>query len=164
MRKSIKIITSLLLAGVFLLSFTGLRLLLHHCMGCDTYEMHLFSKVDPCCATSDQTASTANYSCSAEATAASCCNLPAESSKGVSCENCCDDQVVYIKNKYEFVSGKTQLRVELPVLAHFGFFNHPIGSAPVQIISFSSSNHNEPPPPKLAGKSFVLFSHQIKIG
>jgi hypothetical protein len=161
MQKAIKIILSMLLAGVFLLSFTGLRLLLHHCMSCDSYEIQLFSNVEKCCPASEVTANLESSCCMAEPDSQGCCSNHQDAGKENSHEACCEDKVVYIQKDFEFVNGTHQPRLEQPVMAHFGFFNHLIESAPLKTII--KPDYIEPPP-KYVGKQFVLFSHQIKIG
>jgi len=42
MQNFIKHILTWVLAGIFLVSFTGLRLLIHHCMACESSEVYLF--------------------------------------------------------------------------------------------------------------------------
>ena len=154
MKKIITISFSLLLAATFLMSYTGLRLLIHHCMSCESTGLAVFSQQQSCCLEQDEEATV----CDISSTSASCC-IPAE---GEACENCCSEEVVYLKKDFEFSKDRQQPRIEsVPVDVFADLFGNEIIHSVTsnQVVSFNNTD----PPPKLTGKAFVLFSHQLKI-
>lgn len=160
MQKFTKHIMTLLLAGLFLVSFTGVRLLIHQCMACDTSAMYVFADAKSCCE-DPTTPNTEHTACAINANEqGSCCSE--ENTEGT-CENCCNNEVVYVKNDYEVAHERQLPRVE-PVLVDAEVFTHSIFS-----IHFNVRGENylfpstvDPPPRKVA-KEFLLFAHQLKI-
>ncbi len=159
MGKVFKNVLLIILGAIFLLSFTGLRLLLHSCMGCSISEMHLFTLDENCCIGSEQTLA-ADYSCCAAAEAISCCS---DALPDPDCSNCCEDELVYLINDYELLNSKSEIHIRTQLLAHLVGLSELMNYAPSQSSALLSANYY-PPPPAYVGRAFVLFSHQIKIG
>lgn len=148
------------LGSVFLLSFTGLRLLLHSCMGCSTSEMHMFAVDDNCCNTREQNLA-ADYSCClAIAETISCCSDPLTEADS---SNCCEDKVVYLINDYELLNKKSEIHIGPQVAAHHVWHTELMNCASAQAQASLPVNYYLPPP-TYVGREFILYSHQIKIG
>ncbi|MFW5707852.1 MAG: hypothetical protein ACOCX0_02160 [Bacteroidota bacterium] len=159
MKKITTTILSLLLATTFLLSFAGIRLLLHHCVACETTDVNLFVQNADCCTHSNGSASDASCELPAEGTASCCASQTSEEQ----CDNCCEDEIVYLKNDYELNKERNQVKVE-PVALQLEL-------SPINLLQQTVETTDEPafvnyipPPPSYVGKAFVLFTRQIKIG
>lgn len=155
-KKIITISLSLLLATTFLMSYTGMRLLIHHCMSCDTTGLAMFSQQQSCCLDAQQ--DDGMILCDITTASASCCTASEDSA----CENCCSEEVVYLKKDFEFSNDRQQPRIEaVPVDVTADLFGDEIlhSDQSNQVVSFNNTD----PPPKLTGKAFVLFGHQLKI-
>ena len=156
MQNFLKHILTWVLAGIFLVSFTGLRLLIHHCMACESSDIYLFAQVDDCCEHHNHEHNSEN-TCSLNSDGSvSCC-----ADKDSQCENCCENEVVYIMNDYEVLVERQQFKVEpfefevASILLNDLYENHRRENKQ----GFSDSFI---PPPKWVGKDFILFSHQLK--
>lgn len=150
----------MLLAGLFLVSFTGVRLLVHHCMGCETSAMYVFADAGSCC-DFPATSNAEHAACAVNAgDQGSCCS--AENTEN-SCENCCDNEVVYVKNEYKVSHERQVLRVE-PVLVDAEVFTHALFSLQFDVRGEKNlfPSTVDPPPRKVA-REFILFAHQLKI-
>lgn len=160
MQKFGKHILTLILASLFLVSFTGIRLLIHHCTACDTSAMYVFADVRSCCDTPFIPGSE-NTSCSINTNeSGSCC---AEEKPEDSCENCCDNEVVYVKKDYE-VSHERQVPRVNPVQVDAGVFSYSLLPTHLKDTcdKFLFPSTVDPPPGKVA-RDFILFTHQMKI-
>lgn len=162
MRLFLKTIPAMILATIFLVSLTGIRLLIHHCMACDTKEVSLVANFDGCCEHHQE-----NYShqgtitCSFPLTGESSCCV--EFGQCGMDEDCCRDEVIYLVNDYELTHERQSIRIESLMVA----LN--IETSFCSLICFSDNNDFIPqnyaePPPRIVGKEFVLFTRQIKIG
>ncbi len=147
---------ALVLASFFLVSFTGFRLLVHHCMGCEMTEVVFAGSPADCCH-KEQDAET--NSCCTEygdpAGSNAACSLDLNS-------ECCDIQTIYLKGDFELVSERSTVKIEVPVLAAFVFIAETAWDQEPKIL-FHGTTTFEDPPPRLTGRDFVLYSHQLKI-
>ncbi len=149
-----------MLAGLFLVSFTGVRLIIHHCMACDVSALYVFADARSCC----ENPGTYNAECTVCTVSvdeySSCCS---EENPENSCENCCDNEVVYVKNDYEVSHERQVPRVE-PVLVDAEAFTHSFFPFHFEIRDeqYLFPSTVDPPPRKVA-RDFVIFTHQIKI-
>lgn len=156
MRKSGIKIFSLLLASVFLLSFTGLRLLSHYCTGCQTEDVSLFTEMQSCCSNHQHEES---MQCDLEMAVDTCCT----EDQPVPCSNCCSEQVIYVKHKYEVVTYSEQLRL-LPVMITIPVFvYHHLSAQKVTGDELSFGLFSAQPPSRIVGKEFLVYSHQLKL-
>lgn len=152
-----------LLASMFLVSFTGIRLLIHQCLACDSTDIALlgFAAED---------ASDLHNKHAGEAV----CHLPLETAEDPACceshehdhadhcGDCCETEVHYLKNDYKVSLEKMEVRVmpiEVAVLIH-NLLPAPEGDAPA-VIKHRARPDNAPP--RIAGRDFVIYSHQLKI-
>lgn len=158
MKQYLRHFLAFLLAAFFLVSFTGFRLLVHHCLGCDTTEIMFAQESVSCCATSH----TLNAHKEVDA-AASCCHSSEQSQCGLPIESeCCDLEVIYLKAELEGTPNKLVQKIEPPVFdviaemlgCHDNLLPTQLSSATVPTVD---------PPPRRVGKDFVLFAHHIKI-
>lgn len=160
MQKFVKHILALIMASLFLVSFTGVRLLIHHCMACDTSAMYVFAEAKSCC--EDPTTHNVEHTaCAINANEqSSCCS---EVITENSCDNCCNNEVVYVKNDYEVSHERQVPRVE-PVLVNAEIITYSLFSLHfnVQEENYLFPSTVDPPPRKVA-RDFVIFSHQLKI-
>ena len=158
MQNIIKYILTWTLAGLFLVSFTGLRLLIHQCMACESSDVSLFYQVDNCCERNSKNNDHENTCQLPINETSSCCSVSDTDSQ---CENCCKDEIVYLINEYDVSLDRKQYKIE------------PIGFEIASILlnelhGFDSKQYNfiphnnSIPPPKWVGKDFILYSHQLK--
>ncbi len=150
------------LATIFLVSLTGIRLLIHHCMACDTKEISLVAYADDCCDHHQENhAHHGTNSCSFPLTGEkSCC---AESGQCGMDEDCCKDEVIYLVKDYELSHERQTIRVEAVMIAIHADLNFLSLFNDLEKEFFTPHNYAEPPP-RIVGKDFILFTHQIKIG
>jgi hypothetical protein len=154
MQKLMRNTITLMLAVIFLVSFTGLRLLLHHCMGCNISDYSLLTSVESCCsATPEHQACTATL-------AISCCS--STSGENNTCDDCCQDEVIYLKNDYQLVNAQQENRIE-PVELSVPAAIFLMAEMELPETKFTSGNHAHDPPPMLTGRDFIIFSHQLKV-
>lgn len=152
MQKFVKYVMSMVLASLFLVSFTGIRLLMHHCLACDSSALYLFADVSDCCAQDSCSINTDSIN--------SCCTTE---DTHFQCENCCEDEVLYVKNDYE-ISKDRQIGRLQPVLV--GSPELTLSSQIIQPVFADESSSlfsNTDPPPRKVAREFVLFAHQLKI-
>lgn len=158
MQSILKHIFTWILATIFLVSFTGLKLLIHHCMACESSDVYLMVRVDDCCEQQNQNQNHENTCQLPFAEAESCCSSNDTQSP---CENCCDDEVVYVKNDYDISPDRQKFKigpVEYKVVSIL--LNELYG---FESSEFNFTHHNNfIPPPKWVGKDFILYSHQLK--
>lgn len=146
---------ALILASFFLVSFTGFRVLVHHCFGCDTSEIVITGVDHDCC----QTKYADDDSCCTENALLPGNHKACDIEHG---EGCCDSKPIYLKGDFELISERTTIKIESPVLAALvvgveTIANHKPGAFSPRTTTF------EEPPPRLTGRDFVLYSHQLKI-
>lgn len=160
MNRVLQHIMALLLASFFLVSFTGVRLFVHHCMGCGTSELVFAAEPMTCCAT----VSHDDHDAAAQTgEGATCCALPGSGQCGLDAgHECCEFEVVYLKGDFQLASHKVVARIEAPV-----FDTLPVLAAEIHVAVVTHQTiPNDPstgPPPRFTGRSFVIYSHQIKI-
>jgi hypothetical protein len=156
MKNAIRHTLVFLLVGFFLVSFTGFRLLVHHCMGCEMTEIVFAGSPADCCHT-EQGAET--NSCCTENTdpagSNAVCGLDLDS-------ECCDLQTIYLKGDFDLVSERSTVKIEVPVLAAFVFVAETAWDQETISLVHGPTTF-EDPPPRLTGRDFVLYSHQLKI-
>ncbi len=186
-------LASILLACSFLVSFTGMRLLVHHCAGCGTSEVVFMGDASACCmnpsdgsvayllagtynpsagnGTDAETDKRASLGCCADAGAIygadteaslSCCAAAAQSCGLSGQQGCCNFESIYLKADLKLTVEKPLPRVEVPVSDIAVLFPALLG-----LTSFASpllaTNFAIDPPPRLTGRDFVLYSHQLKF-
>ncbi len=155
---------ALTLATIFLMSFTGVRLLIHHCLGCDTTDIALFSLVTDDCNSlhhKHTEAATCHISFDDDGHTGCCPGYDADN-PAHSCENCCKTETHYLKNDYEMQSERNEKRIEAPVLAVLLHFVTPYILE--EIPSKTSLQHYpETEPPTPVGRDFVIFAQRLKI-
>ncbi len=162
MIQTIRQTTALLLAAFFLVSFTGMRLLVHHCMGCDTTGIVFAAAQPDCCGHAGK----ADPMDGAGETA--CCALPGPAAEPPACglngpDGCCRIEVVYLKNDAELASERPVVRVEAPALVVLHALASGEGLLTDREPESLSGTSKTDPPPRLTGREFILFSHHLKI-
>ncbi len=186
-------LASILLACSFLVSFTGIRLLVHHCAGCGTSEVVFLGDASACCMnpsdgsvafllagtynasvgneTDAETDKRASLSCRADTgvisvadmeASLSCCAAAAQSCSLSGQEGCCNFESLYLKADLNLTVEKPLPRVEVPVSDVAVLFPAML-SLSVFASSLLAPNCFIDPPPRLTGRDFVLYSHQLKF-
>jgi hypothetical protein len=155
----VRTIFSLLLTVMFLVSFTGLRLLIHHCSGCDTSNILFASESVSCC--SVESPSKDPNSNSIEGL--SCCTESVSTTCGIRSERgCCDVEMIYLVEGYQGLLHKPTEKPEISI-------HYNLSDIPTDIFDQCISSHSYcetpliDPPPRLVGKAFILYTHHIKI-
>lgn len=159
MYRILRSILSLLLAATFLVSFTGVRLLVHQCMGCETSEIVFAGEAVSCCASSQADLHLLQQ---AEGNS-SCCAIPGSKSCSIPGESaCCDIEVVYLKGDFQIakrmITDHTEF-LSLDDLTSPSTNVFDMGIVKTSLVGFSYID----PPPRMVGKAFVFFAHHIKI-
>jgi hypothetical protein len=165
MTKILHNITAIILAGLFLVSFTGVKMIMHHCLSCNTTEYSLISQIVMCCdqlATDHIPTESESSCCISNDGQDGSCELNENKNKATHCDNCCENEVIYVKNDYEISSERQEMRVLPLVIAINSALLNEFQSL-VYSNSITSFSDSFQPPPKLVGKDFVLYSHQLKV-
>jgi hypothetical protein len=166
MLRVFRTITSLLLTGIFLVSFTGLRLLVHHCAGCGTSELVIIGDASDCCMNPSEDAFDfliAGADLDTETSEPmACCAATAQSCGLTGQESCCDFESMYLKADLKLMVEKPLPRLDMPVSELAAIFTammcfSAVASSPLAADYFID------PPPRLAGRDFVLYAHQLKF-
>ncbi len=156
-------ILALSLAGMFLLSFTGIRMLIHHCLSCETTDIALFAFAE-----NDfdhmhhEHASTMSCHVNFEdESEINCCDANAEH-HATTCSDCCKTEVHYLKNEYQVSQERNEQRLEPALLAVLlpliNLQDHKLNPA---VHLYAQSCNTDPPKP--VGREFLIFAHQLKI-
>ncbi len=152
-----------LLASLFLLSFTGIRMLIHHCLGCETTDIALFAfAYDDCDATHHTHAGSATcHFPASDDHRHGCCEAHDEAHEDA-CGNCCETEVRYLKNDYQVPQEKSEPRltpVMVAVLTPFLIPSEEDQALPGMLDGHSSNSG----PPRPVGREFVIYTHRLKI-
>ncbi len=186
MKKVLTHILALVLASIFLVSFTGIRLLIHHCLSCDTTDialmglgvdattsMHQRHAREATCHIvpgEDTTASCELPVCgtdfplvaklSLEAVPGSCCDTGHDGY--AYCGDCCQTEVHYLKTEYEVPREKVENRIQpvqlaLAITTLFHVVDQP--DTPLALHRITPDRA----PPKPVGRDFVIYAQHLKI-
>ncbi len=161
---------------MFLVSFTGMRLLIHHCMACDATDVALLGlqAEDPEAMHRDH-AKDGTCAIPIDDAEAATCHIPLDDTEGVSCcythgdhsdngcGDCCQSEVHYLRAEFEVTPDKHEPRIE-PVMITL----HPGLTQAAWFVPEMSANLimpvvNERPPPRMTGRDFVIYAHHLKI-
>ncbi len=164
MRKHLQLVFSFVMVVLFTVSFTGIRLFVHECASCNTVAVGLLKPLHDCC----EKPSGTNHSQCAEVKHAeisepiSCCNADSEPQtchKG----NCCSDEIRYIVNETDFTKERPISNPEPLVLPVLLACFTDISLSELSASQISYPLHSNDPPPRLTGKEWIIYSHQLKI-
>jgi len=152
------------LAAIFLLSFTGIRMLIHHCLSCETTDVFLFANSGRSCDNihhSKHEGSVCHVNIDGNEPI-SCCAGNKEEHDNNSCENCCKTEIHYLVNEYEVYQERSEQRIEPVVIAVL--VNLFVPAIQDELPTGNSFNHyTNTDPPQPVGRDFVIFTHQLKI-
>ncbi len=158
MKKVSQIFLSLMLATIFLLSFTGVRLVAHHCFHCETTEINIFSASHHDCCEENK-----HHHHNENPTNNSCCeNLQYSSSNEGGCGHCCSTNSKFVKQDYQLSHVKNVIKIFAPE----SDISTNVETASGNTCTTEDSifkNHEKPPHKFSCGREFVIFSHQIKV-
>jgi hypothetical protein len=165
MKRFLNHITALLLASMFLVSFTGFRLLVHHCMSCDTVDVFFANYTGGQCKDIHLQHHLTKHLQGGEATGVSSC-CKGDHHHTTSCalsSGCCETEEIFVRN--EEVVSHERLTIKVQPLEKYV-------SLPSELLFIQSGDalslefnfyQDIQPPPKLVGREFVIFSHQLKF-
>ncbi len=162
MKRIAKHIMVFLLSLIFLVSFSGIRLMMHHCFSCETTDITFLGF-----------ASEDARSMHQKHREASSCHLPAHGKEthtccdshahdDAECKDCCESEVHYLKTDYKVSHEKSEIRVaplELTVLIPVLYPSEDAGLLTAKEYRF----YPDRAPPRPAGRDFIIYSHQLKI-
>lgn len=167
MKTILTYILSLLMAFMFLVSFTGMRMLIHHCFACESTEVlaigmstnedlediHHTHHEDNGCHLPAENA------ISAEAEE-KCCHGDQEC-HDAHCGYDCDSEVEYFRNDYELTQERQEIRIPPPEALYVEADLFPVlaGTDPLPAVI---PKPQKDIPPRLAGRDFIIFSRQLK--
>ena len=110
MKKQLNILLALTLALNILLSFAGIRMLVHYCFQCDDVEYALFIDTGHDCCNLEHKH---NHD---EGSESDCCSLPdSHDADHNHCDNCCKTELRYIQNEYKAANEKPVIKINIPV-------------------------------------------------
>ncbi len=157
--KLAKKIFSVFLSGLFLLSFTGISLMLHHCMPCEAteyylaaYSGHIDHQHDDhlCCDDKEKY----NFHKNNSSDSYHSCGIFGNNS------NCCKTEVKYLKNDYEINHINITYKLIQPVcLSDKSFINDKLYT---QIFDGQILKDYKDPPIKIVAKAFIIFTNRLK--
>jgi hypothetical protein len=157
MKKNFRNILSVVLASLFLVSFTGIQMLVHYCMSCNTTEYNLDFSEQKC--TNHEPIQSTQTCCSIDIIKDGCCEITSDAAQ---CDDCCSHETFYLKNDYQVAYERHDQKILPVVFSLLPSVLHEV----VQQLS-AKEDHSLmnalPPPPMRTGKDFILYSHQIKI-
>lgn len=165
MKRFLHHLTALLLASMFLVSFTGFRLLVHHCMSCDTVDVFFAGySADQCKDIHSRHHMSKHMQTDDAVDASSCCS--GDHHHTTSCalsSGCCETEEVFVRN--EEVVSHERLTIKLQPLEKYASLPSALLLAQtVNALSLESGFFQYiQPPPKLVGRDFLIYSHQLKF-
>lgn len=149
-----------LLATMFLLSFTGIRMLIHHCLSCNTTDVAIFTfATDECSIHKHHDEAVCHFPVTGESLSV-CCEEEHNPEEDA-CGNCCKTEVHYLKNDYQVSQDRNEQRIEPVVVAVLTSLYVDYIEKPT-----SGKQHNHftnTDPPKPVGRDFLIFANQLKI-
>jgi len=149
-----------LLATMFLLSFTGIRMLIHHCLSCNTTDVALFSfAADECDIHQHHNEAVCHIPVSGEA-GSGCCETEHDE-EGDACGQCCKTEVHYLKNDYQVSQERNEQRIEPVVVAVLTSIYVDSDEQPIPGKQHNHFTNTDPPKP--VGRDFLIFANQLKI-
>jgi hypothetical protein len=154
---------ALLLASFFLISFTGVRLLVHHCMGCEMTEVAFAGSPGDCCHMEQEaeTDSCCTENPSPAGISDACSMDPGSECCDILGSGCCDTETIYLKGDFELISERTLIKIETPVAAALVIAVETLADPASDAFAHRTTTF-EDPPPRRVGRDFVLYSHQLK--
>lgn len=158
MKKFSQIFFSLLLATLFLLSFTGIKLVVHHCFHCEVTEINVFSATHHDCCENE-----GHHQGHKDLADNSCCTgLQSTSADEDSCDNCCSSKEQFVKQDYQVSHYKYAVKIFTPESnALLSVNSECCTTCAIEETLFEHCEH--PPYNFQRGKDFVIFTHQLKI-
>ena len=164
MKRLLNHILALVLASMFLVSFTGIRLLVHHCMSCDTVDVIFASYSGDDCNDIHLRHKLMVHEQGEGQHGKSCCS--GEQHHEASCShsgNCCQTEELFIRN--DEVVAHERIVYQLHPLEQMHTlpsetFLQPAGELTALT---QGDTRSTDPPPKLTGRKFIIFSHQFKF-
>ncbi|MDR4988818.1 MAG: hypothetical protein RG741_08295 [Bacteroidales bacterium] len=163
MRSVLKHSLAFLLAFIFLLSFTGVRMLIHHCLSCETTDVAIMAFGSREC--DDWHHGEAQQGvCHLPATgnAVTDCCTTHEHNEGEACGNCCKTETHYIKTEYTLTQERNEQRIE-PVVFSVLYTLLLADETVLPAHNNPGSFIHNSDPPRAVGRDFVIFAHQLKI-
>ncbi len=150
------------MASLFLVSFTGIKMLVHHCMSCETTAYSLISHTDGHCPQPELAELTDESACciSEVVNENSYCSSIENVCNGCT-DNCCDNEVLYFVNDYEVSFERNEFNLSPWVQALLPSLLNDYYSLTAPVPTFYTIDSQ--PPPKWVGKEFILFSHQLRV-
>ncbi len=171
-----KHIISYLLASMFLVSFTGMRLLIHHCMACDTTDVALLGlhAENPDAMHRDHAGGGTCTIPIDDAEAASC-QVPLDDAKDATCcdshgapgdhgcGDCCQSEVHYLRAEFEVTPDKHEPRLAPVLITLLPTLMHPERFVAEESLTLTMPVVDERPPPRFTGRDFIIYAHHLKI-
>ena len=163
MRRFLLNISVLAIALVFLLSFTGVRLLIHHCLSCETTEMSILGiSLEDGSGMHRDHAEQCHIPGHGEDSdiGTGCCDTQENES---SCGDCCESEVQYLNNDTRVPYERAEIKV-VPVEFELSFTSLlKTGTDEITPASLTLYQRPDRAPPRLSGRDFVIYSHSLKI-
>ncbi len=153
-----------LLASMFLVSFTGIRLLIHYCMACETTDVAFLGL-------NEENADAMHRSHAEEGT----CHIPLDDEDGATCcgthdthsdhgcGDCCQSEVHYLRAEFEITPEKHEPRIEPVLITLLPRFMDTESIVPETTGKIPPRPVDERPPPRLTGRDFIIYAHHLKI-
>ncbi len=165
MRRFLKHIMAIGLAFMFLVSFTGVRLFMHHCLSCETTEVSVLgiSLRDASKMHREHAESCHLPMAGTESDKGGNCCDAADNEEAPVCGDCCESEFQYLKNDTRVPHERAEIRV-VPVEFELAFASFLFVITGDNIPGVDNSYQvPDRAPPKLTGRDFVIYSNQLKV-
>lgn len=153
---------SVLLAGMFLVSFAGIRLLTHHCFSCDSTDVVMIglTQSDDCDEIHHHHQDSATCGSDHKEGDYSCCG-GTEKHQESQCGDDCESETHYLRAEYDASPDRSPAKIASPefmLLSAFVCSTQELAEKPVYL-SFTCLND---PPPRPAGRELVIRARRLK--
>ncbi len=155
-------ILSMLLAGMFLVSFAGIRLLTHHCFSCDSTDVVMIGFAQGVDCEEIHHNHQEETTCESDHQKADClCCEGYEKQKDSHCGDDCESETHYVRAEFDASADRSPEKIlppEFMLLPAFVISNQELEEKPLY---FHFTRLNDPPP-KPAGRELVIISRRLK--
>ncbi len=155
---------ALMLAGMFLLSFSGMRFILHHCLSCETTDVLIAGQAVDHCEDTHSRHLQGTHHPHEPMPESACCPIGDQDAAGCSHEaECCITEDLSMHPPEMVAQERMGYQIQpLALLLAFmpahGLLFSDDPTAPARVDATWAD-----PPWKRSGRQFIIFSHQLKI-
>ncbi len=156
-------ILSMLLAGMFLVSFAGIRLLTHHCFSCASTDVVMigFAQAGDCDGAHHNHPEGTTCGPDYHKGDRPCCD-GYEKQHASHCGDDCESETHYLRAEFDASADRSPAKIVSPEFMLLPAFVSSAQELEEQPLYFSLPGGLNDPPPKPAGRELVIFSRRLK--